>query len=225
MHAGFSATPVGPYTHYLAEKGQLQTFHEDYTQRSAIGWIADCRDSPLASEDFEDSYIGRRAVEWIENAPDDFPWHYFVSFVGPHDPYDPPAEYGERYRGAAMPPGRGGRRTFVPRGCREAHWRLLSRSETSARVDSVGTSSLNTAASLSKIRAAMRAPAGCGRQAPNRLVFGVAPPWFLGYHPGRKCGRGVLAATAKTTQKNVKVGPSFINSKRNDPAHARGVRT
>lgn len=104
MHAGFSATPVGPYTHYLAEKGQLQTFHEDYMQRSATGWIADCRDSPLASEDFEDSYIGRRAVEWIENAPNDFPWHYFVSFVGPHDPYDPPTEYGERYRGAAMPP-------------------------------------------------------------------------------------------------------------------------
>ena len=104
MHAGFSATPVGPYTHYLAEKGQLQTFHEDYMQRSATGWIADCRDSPLASEDFEDSYIGRRAVEWIENTPDDFPWHYFVSFVGPHDPYDPPTEYGERYRGAAMPP-------------------------------------------------------------------------------------------------------------------------
>ena len=104
MHAGFSATPVGPYTHYLAEKGQLQTFHEDYMQRSATGWITDCRDSPLASEDFEDSYIGRRAVEWIENAPNDFPWHYFVSFVGPHDPYDPPTEYGERYRGAAMPP-------------------------------------------------------------------------------------------------------------------------
>ena len=104
MHSGLSATPVGPYTHYLAEKGQLQTFHQDYMQRSAIGWISDCRDSPLASEDFEDSYIGCRAVEWIENAPDDFPWHYFVSFVGPHDPYDPPAEYGERYRGAAMPP-------------------------------------------------------------------------------------------------------------------------
>ena len=65
MHAGFSATPVGPYTHYLAEKGQLQRFHEDYMRRSADSWVADCRDSPLASEDFEDSYIGRRAAEWM----------------------------------------------------------------------------------------------------------------------------------------------------------------
>ena len=104
MHAGFSATPVGPYTHYLQGKGQLQTFHEDYMQRSASSWVADCRDSTLTTEDFEDSYIGRRAAAWIENAPDDFPWHYFVSFVGPHDPYDPPAEYGERYRDASMPP-------------------------------------------------------------------------------------------------------------------------
>jgi choline-sulfatase len=36
--------------------------------------------------------------------PDDYPWHYFVSFVGPHNPFDPPGEYAERYRGAEMPP-------------------------------------------------------------------------------------------------------------------------
>ncbi|MEE3259484.1 MAG: sulfatase-like hydrolase/transferase, partial [Candidatus Latescibacterota bacterium] len=56
------------------------------------------------TEDFEDTYIGRRAAEWIEHVPDDFPWHYFVSFVGPHDPFDPPSEYGDRYRDKAMPP-------------------------------------------------------------------------------------------------------------------------
>ena len=102
MHAGSSATPIGPYTHYLEQKGQLQTFHSDYERRKA-DWITDCADSPLATEDFEDSYIGRRAAEWIEQAPDDFPWHYFVSFVGPHDPFDPPAEYGDRYRDTAIP--------------------------------------------------------------------------------------------------------------------------
>ena len=86
MHAGSSPTPIGPYTHYLAAKGQLAAFHQDYRQRAAAGWITDCRDSPLDSADFEDAYIGRRAAEWIANVPDDFPWHYFVSFVGPHDP-------------------------------------------------------------------------------------------------------------------------------------------
>ena len=104
MHAGSSPTPIGPYTHYLAAKGQLATFHQDYRQRAATSWITDCRDSPLASADFEDAYIGRRAAEWIAHVPDDFPWHYFVSFVGPHDPFDPPTEYGDRYRDTAMPP-------------------------------------------------------------------------------------------------------------------------
>ena len=104
MHAGSSPTPIGPYTHYLADKGQLATFHQDYRQRAATSWITDCRDSLLDSEDFADAYIGRRAAEWIASVPDDFPWHYFVSFVGPHDPFDPPTEYGDRYRAAPMPP-------------------------------------------------------------------------------------------------------------------------
>ena len=82
----------------------MATFHQDYRRRATAGWITDCRDSPLDSEDFADAYIGRRAAEWIANVPDDFPWHYFVSFVGPHDPFDPPSEYGDRYRDAAMPP-------------------------------------------------------------------------------------------------------------------------
>ena len=104
MHAGISPTPIGPYTHYLADKGLLRAFHEDYQERSAKGWVKASHDSVLPVEDFEDIYIGRRAAQWIETIPGDFPWHLFVSFVGPHDPFDPPTEYAERYRDAAMPP-------------------------------------------------------------------------------------------------------------------------
>jgi arylsulfatase len=104
MHAGRSCPPQGPYTYYLQEQGLLQTFCEDYQDRAAQGWIKDAvRDSPLPTEAFEDTYIGRRAAAWIEAVPDDFPWHYFVSFVGPHNPFDPPTEYADRYRDAPMP--------------------------------------------------------------------------------------------------------------------------
>lgn len=105
MHAGGSATPIGPYTHYLQEKGLLEKFHQDYrNRRSSGGWIKNgSYDSVLPTEDFEDSYIGKRSTEFIENIPDDFPWHLFVSFVGPHDPFDPPTEYGDKYRQADMP--------------------------------------------------------------------------------------------------------------------------
>lgn len=104
MHAGRSATPLGPYTWYLENKGLLQAFHEDYQEREKKGWIKGAsHDSVLPTEDFEDVYIGRRAAEWLRNVPDDFPWHYFVSFVGPHDPFDPPTEYADLYRDADVP--------------------------------------------------------------------------------------------------------------------------
>ena len=103
MHAGSSVTPIGPYTHYLHEKGLLKQFKEDYDRRRRIGWFKALEDSAVPCEDFEDVYIGRRAAEWIKNIPDDFPWHYFVSFVGPHDPFDAPKEYADKYRNKKMP--------------------------------------------------------------------------------------------------------------------------
>jgi len=104
MHAGSSAIPLGPYMFYLQERGLLQRFHDDYRARKARGWVLGAaHDSVLPADAFEDAYIGRRASEWIRWVPDDFPWYYFVSFVGPHLPFDPPTEYAERYRHAEMP--------------------------------------------------------------------------------------------------------------------------
>ncbi|MHB0935930.1 MAG: sulfatase family protein [Armatimonadota bacterium] len=105
MHSGRFPTPLGPYTFHLQERGLLQRFYEDYQARAAKGWIKDAsHDSVLPAEEFADAYIGRRAAEWTERVPDDFPWHLFVSFAGPHDPFDPPTVYADRYRHAAVPP-------------------------------------------------------------------------------------------------------------------------
>ena len=105
MHAGMADEPRGPYGFWLEEQGLFARFRADYADRGARGWIAGAsHDSVLPAEAFEDVYIGRRAVEWIDAVPDDYPWHLFVSFVGPHDPFDPPAAYADRYRDAAMPP-------------------------------------------------------------------------------------------------------------------------
>jgi choline-sulfatase len=103
-HAGSSPTPIGPYTHYLEERGLLTAFYQDYRDRGKKKGFANWyRDSALPTEAFEDCYIGRRAAEWIDAVPDDFPWFSFVSFVGPHSPFDPPTEYADRYRHAEMP--------------------------------------------------------------------------------------------------------------------------
>ena len=105
MHAGMNDEPRGPYGFWLQERGLYDAFRADYKQRAARGWIKEASyDSVLPADAFEDAYIGQRSVEWIETISDDYPWHLFVSFVGPHDPFDPPSEYSDRYRHAEMPP-------------------------------------------------------------------------------------------------------------------------
>jgi len=128
MHAGRGAEadggPRGPYNFYLRDKGLLETFCADYAARQKAGWAYGGHwDSVLPTEDWEDCYIGRKAAEWIREIPDDFPWHYFVSFVGPHDPFDPPAEYADHWREAtvpeAVPPLHSGGSDPFPAGVRE----------------------------------------------------------------------------------------------------------
>lgn len=105
MHAGKGNPPNGPYTYWLAERGLVERFTNDYRRREEAGWLwAAAWDSVLPADAFEDAYIGSRAVEWLRWVPDDFPWHYLVSFVGPHNPFDPPWEYADRYRTADVPP-------------------------------------------------------------------------------------------------------------------------
>jgi len=104
MHSGGSPEPRGPYGMYLHELGLYEKYHQDYRHRARHGYIKGVsHDSVLPTDAFQDLYIARRAVEWIEGIGDDFPWHLFVGFAGPHDPFDPPTEYAQRYRDAEMP--------------------------------------------------------------------------------------------------------------------------
>ncbi len=107
MHAGRALSrfgkPHGPYTAFLHERGLLETFCNDYEQR-ARDYSRSNADSSLPTDAFEDHFIGQRSAEFIRQTTGEFPWHLFVSFVGPHDPYDPPTEYADRYRDAHMPP-------------------------------------------------------------------------------------------------------------------------
>ena len=71
MHAGSSPTRLsGLIRITLKKKGVLKAFHEDYRKRSSGGWIKNgSHDSVLSTEDFADTYIGRRATEFIETIP------------------------------------------------------------------------------------------------------------------------------------------------------------
>jgi choline-sulfatase len=105
MHAGRCADgPIGPYTRFLDELGLREAFAADYDKRRSQGWSAAAWDSVLPADAFEDTWIGQRACQWLRDIPKDFPFHLLVSFVGPHDPFDPPKEFADRYRDVEMPP-------------------------------------------------------------------------------------------------------------------------
>ena len=104
MHASRSREPEGPYGFHLQREGLWEAFRDDYSERGRKGWIKGCsHNSVLPEELHSDSWIGQQAVNWIESASRDEPWHLFVSFVGPHDPFDPPATWSNRFKSTSMP--------------------------------------------------------------------------------------------------------------------------
>lgn len=64
-------------------------------------WVV--RPSPLPLELYADVYVGRQAAAYLRDYQDSKPWFCWVSFGGPHEPWDVPEPYASRYDPAAMP--------------------------------------------------------------------------------------------------------------------------
>lgn len=89
------------YTDYLAGLGLLDSYRD--FARPPGGrprWAVD--PSPLPATAHIDNWVGQQAVEWIDSVDRERPFFLWVGFPGPHDPWDAPAEYVERYRDAEI---------------------------------------------------------------------------------------------------------------------------
>ncbi len=96
--------PQGPYQKYLNDKNELNEISDDYLARLRKYPKFYAEPSVLHNaEDFQDSFIGRKAADWLDSVEDDVPWHYFVSFAGPHNPWDPPMEELEKQMDKIFP--------------------------------------------------------------------------------------------------------------------------
>ena len=103
VHSLCNDEPQGPYGMWLEQKGMWDKYRQEAIDhwKEPDRWITP---SELPTETFLDSYQGQRAVDWIDNIGERFPWHLFVSFSGPHVPHDPPREFADRYEDKPMPP-------------------------------------------------------------------------------------------------------------------------
>lgn len=105
------------YTEYLSHHGLLSTYRRFVSDRSPLLRAARARDGstrpgqptwavdscPLPAEHYIDTYVGRRAAEWIRSRTCDDPFFLWVGFPGPHDPWDAPERYVRRYSTDTIP--------------------------------------------------------------------------------------------------------------------------
>ncbi|MDA3961429.1 MAG: sulfatase-like hydrolase/transferase [Planctomycetota bacterium] len=83
--------------------GLWQLYRDDYAERfNNVPYVA--RPSPLPEEEFADVYVGQRAKAYLNDYQHAQPWCCWVSFGGPHEPWDAPQRWAERYADDAMPP-------------------------------------------------------------------------------------------------------------------------
>lgn len=93
--------PHDPYMNHLHQHGLAQMHGDDYYRRrdySVDGAMASWA-TPLPREHYTDNYCGQSALQLLEEFPIEKPWHLWINFPGPHDPFDPPAELQRRYDG------------------------------------------------------------------------------------------------------------------------------
>jgi arylsulfatase A-like enzyme len=118
MHAVKHEVPVGPYGNCLSDAGLFDKLRADYLARQEAHWVGPvgAADSCLPSELHADRWIADRALGWVADIGTDYPWFLHVSFVGPHDPYDPLPDVADRFRNHPMPsaaPLRDGKASWV----------------------------------------------------------------------------------------------------------------
>jgi arylsulfatase A-like enzyme len=96
--------PLGPYQKFLMDKGTMEKFAEDYFDRkfNEPMWFSD--KSVLSHEEYIDAFIGMKSCDFLDNVSKEYPWHLFVSFDGPHDPWDAPEKYLKLYENSEFPP-------------------------------------------------------------------------------------------------------------------------
>lgn len=86
--------PRGPYQRFLLSRDpeKLRQLRRDYVSylRKQPKYHAEA--TPLDADETIDVLTGNLACDFLREVDDEAPWHLFVSFPGPHNPWDPPKE-------------------------------------------------------------------------------------------------------------------------------------
>ena len=98
-----SAKVLSHMTAAWEEKGLWDAYQADYRERFSTKPHL-VRPSTLELEDYADVYVGQQAKQYLQSYKREEPWCCWVSFGGPHEPWDTPEPYASMYNPEEMPP-------------------------------------------------------------------------------------------------------------------------
>ena len=97
-----SATGMSRMTAMWEDNGLLEAYRDDLKNRSSNKPYV-VRPSVLPLEDYYDVYVGQQAKRYLSSYARDVPWFCWVSWGGPHQPFDTPEPYASMYDPESMP--------------------------------------------------------------------------------------------------------------------------
>lgn len=86
------------------EAGVLEAYRADLAARYAGGCIHTVRPTLLPEALYPDLWLGQEALTELQRMPAERPWFLWVSFPGPHEPFDVPQRWRGRHDPASVPP-------------------------------------------------------------------------------------------------------------------------
>ena len=98
-----SAKVLSHMTADWEEKGLWDAYQADYRERFSTKPHL-VRPSTLGFENYADVYVGQQAKQYLQDYDRQEPWCCWVSFGGPHEPWDTPEPYASMYNPEDMPP-------------------------------------------------------------------------------------------------------------------------
>ncbi|HZR78831.1 MAG TPA: sulfatase-like hydrolase/transferase [Chthoniobacterales bacterium] len=82
--------------------GLFEAFKNDIKERKGKNKTL-VRPSPLPLSEYYDVYVGQQAKNYLQSYERPEPWFCWVSFAGPHEPWDTPEPYAHMYHADQMP--------------------------------------------------------------------------------------------------------------------------
>jgi choline-sulfatase len=83
--------------------GLLEKYRADYRDRFQVKPHT-VRPSVLPFEEYADVYVAQQAKRYLKDYQGKEPWFCWLSFGGPHEPWDTPEPHASMYRPSTMPP-------------------------------------------------------------------------------------------------------------------------